>query len=72
MDGKEPRAPTIAGGAGQGGNTAQTNVFLTEDGIRFVRLCIEAIEKRGIDDQGIYRTAGVTSKVTKLTNLAVG
>ncbi|XP_022655827.1 rho GTPase-activating protein 26-like isoform X2 [Varroa jacobsoni] len=71
MDGKEPRAPTIAGGAGQGGNTAQTNVFLTEDGIRFVRLCIEAIEKRGIDDQGIYRTAGVTSKVTKLTNLAV-
>uniref|UniRef100_A0A8C9TC28 Rho GTPase activating protein 10 n=1 Tax=Scleropages formosus TaxID=113540 RepID=A0A8C9TC28_SCLFO len=31
--------------------------------------CINAIEKRGINDQGLYRVVGVSSKVQKLLNI---
>ncbi|OQR74686.1 rho GTPase-activating protein 26-like, partial [Tropilaelaps mercedesae] len=69
MDGKEPRPQPPAGG--QGGNAAQQgSILINEEGMRSVRMCIEAIEKRGLDDQGLYRTAGVSSKVSKLTQLA--
>jgi hypothetical protein len=34
-----------------------------------MRKCCEAIEKYGIDSQGIYRLSGTTSKVQKLKQL---
>uniref|UniRef100_A0A8C9T7A9 Rho GTPase activating protein 10 n=1 Tax=Scleropages formosus TaxID=113540 RepID=A0A8C9T7A9_SCLFO len=42
---------------------------LNEIGISFVKNCINAIEKRGINDQGLYRVVGVSSKVQKLLNI---
>lgn len=39
---------------------------LDETGMQFVTKCMEGIEKRGLQDQGIYRIAGVGSKFNKL------
>ncbi|VDK88314.1 unnamed protein product [Litomosoides sigmodontis] len=39
---------------------------LDDDGFDFVRKCVEAIEEKGICEQGLYRNCGVTSKVQKL------
>ncbi|KAJ8399242.1 hypothetical protein AAFF_G00412800 [Aldrovandia affinis] len=39
---------------------------LNEVGFSFVKNAISAIEKRGINDQGLYRVVGVSSKVQKL------
>uniref|UniRef100_A0A3B3T6L2 Rho GTPase-activating protein 10 n=1 Tax=Paramormyrops kingsleyae TaxID=1676925 RepID=A0A3B3T6L2_9TELE len=39
---------------------------LDDIGLSFVKNSIEAIEKRGINDQGLYRVVGVSSKVQKL------
>lgn len=46
--------------------------YLDEIGFAFVRQCIEAIESRGLDDEGLYRLVGVSSKVNKLTQMALG
>lgn len=72
MDGKEPRPPPSSGTGSQSGSAGQGAILINDEGMRFVRMCIEAIEKRGLDDQGLYRTAGVSSKVSKLTQLAFG
>ena len=44
--------------------------MLDDVGINFVKRGIEVLESRGLEEQGIYRIVGVTSKVTKL--LAMG
>uniref|UniRef100_A0A1Y1LRF5 Rho GTPase-activating protein 26 n=1 Tax=Photinus pyralis TaxID=7054 RepID=A0A1Y1LRF5_PHOPY len=67
MDGKEPTY------------TASNNIkpqnseerILDEVGIQFVKRCIETLENRGLEDQGIYRVVGVTSKVTKLLSMGL-
>lgn len=41
---------------------------LDDVGINFVKRCIEVLESRGLEEQGIYRVVGVASKVTKLLN----
>lgn len=46
--------------------------YLDEVGFAFVRQCIEAIESRGLDDEGLYRLVGVSSKVNKMTQMALG
>lgn len=46
--------------------------YLDEVGFAFVRQCIEAIESRGLDDEGLYRLVGVSSKVNKLNQMALG
>lgn len=68
MDGKDPRPPPLAPGM----TSQNANILINEEGLRFVKLCIDAIEKRGLEDQGLYRTAGVASKVQKLLQLAFG
>uniref|UniRef100_A0AAR2LAR2 Rho GTPase activating protein 10 n=1 Tax=Pygocentrus nattereri TaxID=42514 RepID=A0AAR2LAR2_PYGNA len=45
---------------------------LDEVGVNFVRSSINAIETRGINDQGLYRVVGVSSKVQKLLSLMIG
>uniref|UniRef100_A0A4W3HUW0 Rho GTPase activating protein 10 n=1 Tax=Callorhinchus milii TaxID=7868 RepID=A0A4W3HUW0_CALMI len=38
-------------------------------GFNIIKKCIHAIETRGLNDQGLYRVAGVSSKVQRLVNL---
>ncbi|XP_077519059.1 GTPase regulator associated with FAK isoform X3 [Amblyomma americanum] len=64
MDGREPTT------APPGRATRQEGCLLDETGFAFVRSCIEAIEERGLEDQGLYRIVGVSSKVAKLTQVA--
>ncbi|XP_063970553.1 rho GTPase-activating protein 26-like isoform X6 [Lytechinus pictus] len=45
--------------------------LLNDIGFHFIRKCIEAIESRGLDDQGLYRVVGVNSKVLRLTSLCL-
>ncbi|XP_047126257.1 rho GTPase-activating protein 26 isoform X2 [Hydra vulgaris] len=44
---------------------------INETGVQFFLKCVEAIEARGLDDQGIYRIAGVSSKFTKLLQIGL-
>ncbi|XP_039657590.1 rho GTPase-activating protein 10 isoform X2 [Perca fluviatilis] len=44
---------------------------LDDVGLSFIKNSISAIEKRGIDDQGLYRVVGVSSKVQKLLLLMI-
>ncbi|XP_072040049.1 rho GTPase-activating protein 26-like isoform X3 [Amphiura filiformis] len=46
--------------------------LLNDIGFNFIRKCIEAIESRGLEDQGLYRVVGVNSKVQRLTSLCLG
>lgn len=45
--------------------------ILDEVGIQFVKRCIEVLETRGLEEQGMYRVVGVMSKVTKLLNMGL-
>uniref|UniRef100_A0A8C7D4X6 Rho GTPase activating protein 10 n=1 Tax=Oncorhynchus kisutch TaxID=8019 RepID=A0A8C7D4X6_ONCKI len=44
---------------------------LDDVGLSFVKNAINAIETRGINDQGLYRVVGVSSKVQKLLSLMI-
>ncbi|XP_053187277.1 rho GTPase-activating protein 10 isoform X1 [Scomber japonicus] len=44
---------------------------LDDVGLDFVKSSINAIETRGINDQGLYRVVGVSSKVQKLLSLMI-
>ncbi|XP_041838834.1 rho GTPase-activating protein 10 isoform X2 [Melanotaenia boesemani] len=44
---------------------------LDDVGLSFVKNSINAIETRGINDQGLYRVGGVTSKVQKFLSLMI-
>lgn len=43
---------------------------LDEAGFMFIRRCIQVLEIRGLEDEGIYRKSGVGTKISKL--LALG
>ncbi|KAK9700493.1 BAR domain [Popillia japonica] len=62
MDGKEPMYTS----SGKPQNNEER--VLDDVGINFVKRCIEVLESRGLEEQGIYRVVGVASKVTKLLN----
>ncbi|CAL8331370.1 unnamed protein product [Lota lota] len=47
------------------------DALLDDLGLSFVQNSIKAIEKRGINDQGLYRVVGVSSKVQKLLSLMI-
>lgn len=61
---------TPGGGRGRGssGNTPPLEPVyqLDYEGFCFVRKCIESIERRGLEQKGIYRVVGVASKVKAL------
>ncbi|XP_035213484.1 rho GTPase-activating protein 26-like isoform X2 [Stegodyphus dumicola] len=65
MDGKEPAYSHI------NKQPKQEEYYLDEIGFAFVQQCIDAIEARGLDDEGLYRLVGVSSKVNKLTQMAL-
>jgi hypothetical protein len=39
---------------------------LDDSGIDFIKKCIQVIERRGLDEQGLYRVVGMQSKVTSV------
>uniref|UniRef100_A0A8C8R8I2 Rho GTPase activating protein 10 n=1 Tax=Pelusios castaneus TaxID=367368 RepID=A0A8C8R8I2_9SAUR len=53
------------------GKEAQTanSAQMDKIGFTILRKCISAIETRGINDQGLYRVVGVSSKVQRLLSL---
>ncbi|KAK5644251.1 hypothetical protein RI129_008096 [Pyrocoelia pectoralis] len=65
MDGKEPTYTLSSNIKPQ--NSEER--ILDEVGVQFVKRCIEVLESRGLEDQGIYRVVGVMSKVTKLLSM---
>uniref|UniRef100_A0A672Z1V8 Rho GTPase activating protein 10 n=1 Tax=Sphaeramia orbicularis TaxID=375764 RepID=A0A672Z1V8_9TELE len=54
-----------------GGKEPVIDAQLDDVGLSFVKNSINAIEKRGINDQGLYRVVGVSSKVQKLLSLMI-
>ncbi|TRY64518.1 hypothetical protein DNTS_008362 [Danionella cerebrum] len=67
MGGKEPMQYLNRTHSRERGIDAQ----LDDVGISFVKNSIKAIEARGINDQGLYRVVGVSSKVQKLLCLMI-
>jgi Rho GTPase-activating protein 26 len=73
MDGKEP----IQSSSSSGLNAMkpilhrQEECLLDDLGFAFVQKCIQIIERRGLEDQGLYRVVGVASKVNRLIQLAL-
>lgn len=64
MDGKEPTYQTPA-------KSSEETYQLDELGFQFITKCINALESRGLTDQGLYRLVGVNSKVNKLTTMGL-
>uniref|UniRef100_A0A673W2X0 Rho GTPase activating protein 10 n=1 Tax=Salmo trutta TaxID=8032 RepID=A0A673W2X0_SALTR len=52
-------------------STTTFDAQLDDVGLSFVKNAINAIETRGINDQGLYRVVGVSSKVQKLLSLMI-
>ncbi|XP_059480973.1 rho GTPase-activating protein 26 isoform X4 [Neocloeon triangulifer] len=65
MGGKEPEYTT------PGKVTKSEERALDDVGFSFVAKCIEALEARGLEEQGLYRVVGVNSKVTKLISMGL-
>lgn len=64
MDGKEPTYLAPATNHNEDGH-------LDEVGFAFVRKCIEVLERRGLEEEGLYRIGGVSTKITKLLNMGL-
>lgn len=67
MDGQDP----VRSMTGSHLNDKENFYCLDELGFLFVRKCIEFIEARGLEDQGLYRVGGVGSKINKLIHSAL-
>ncbi|XP_055374936.1 rho GTPase-activating protein Graf [Condylostylus longicornis] len=65
MDGTEPTY--LQPGKAKGAEEYQ----LDEVGFTFVRKCIEVLESRGLEDEGIYRKSGVGTKIAKLLSIGM-
>ncbi|XP_071547865.1 rho GTPase-activating protein 26 isoform X4 [Panulirus ornatus] len=66
MDGKEPMYANPCGAPG-----SQEETSLDEAGLSFTTKAIAMLESRGLEDHGLYRLVGVSSKVTKLLQLGL-
>nr|CAD7579025.1 unnamed protein product [Timema californicum] len=77
MDGKEPVSEGLHASALHGMYALPGKILkpeeraLDEIGIGFINRCIEVLESRGLEEQGLYRVAGVSSKVTKLVSMGL-
>ncbi|NXI54197.1 RHG10 protein, partial [Chloroceryle aenea] len=65
LDGKEAVSITLLNLNGEARSRAQ----LDKIGFTIIKKCISAVETRGINDQGLYRVVGVSSKVQRLLSL---
>lgn len=64
MDGKEPAHLTLS-------TKYNEDSTLDEVGFSFVRKCIEVLEKRGLEEEGLYRIGGVSTKIAKLLQMGL-
>lgn len=60
------KAGVESGGRGPGGLAEKDMYHLDEEGLFFLRKCIQTIEGKSLELKGIYRIVGVTSKVRQL------
>ncbi|XP_044156308.1 rho GTPase-activating protein 10 isoform X1 [Bufo gargarizans] len=65
LGGKESRFLSLA----RATTRSETGAQLDQHGFAVVKNCINAVESRGINDQGLYRVVGVSSKVQRLLSL---
>lgn len=66
MDGKEPTYLSTAGVS-----VKNEEYQMDEVGFAFIRKCIEILETRGLEEEGLYRVGGVGTKITKLISLGM-
>jgi hypothetical protein len=62
MDGKEPVYMT----PGKSSAAPEEEYSINDAGFAFVRKCIECLEQRGLEEEGLYRVSGVGTKINKL------
>lgn len=68
MDGKEPVYLT----PGKSSSSAQDDEYILDDiGFAFVKKCIDVLEKRGLEEEGLYRVSGVGTKINKLLQMGL-
>ncbi|KAM8939053.1 rho GTPase-activating protein 10 [Pelodytes ibericus] len=65
LDGKGARFLSLSRSTTKTEGGAQLNKY----GLTIVQNCIHSVESRGINDQGLYRVVGVSSKVQRLLSL---
>lgn len=53
-----------------GGSSTEEQYPIDDFTFLFIRKCIQVIEANGLEDQGLYRVGGVTSRVNKLLEAA--
>lgn len=54
------------------GKSKNNDEYLLDDvGFAFARKCIEIMEVRGLEEEGLYRIGGVNTKITKLLILGM-
>ncbi|MEE6461335.1 hypothetical protein FKM82_001263 [Ascaphus truei] len=68
LDGKEDQFLNLSRSIARPEGGAQLDAV----GFAIVKNCIHAVETRGINDQGLYRVVGVSSKVQRLLSLLMG
>ncbi|XP_052891745.1 rho GTPase-activating protein Graf isoform X1 [Anopheles moucheti] len=64
MDGKESTNLTLLTKHNEDGT-------LDDVGFAFIKKCIELLESRGLEEEGLYRIGGVSTKVTKLLQMGL-
>ncbi|NP_001086611.1 Rho GTPase activating protein 10 S homeolog [Xenopus laevis] len=67
LDGKESRFLSLSRSVSRPEGGARLDKY----GFAIVKNCIRAIETRGINEQGLYRVVGVSSKVQRLLSLLI-
>ncbi|XP_055692236.1 rho GTPase-activating protein Graf [Lutzomyia longipalpis] len=65
MDGKEPTYLT------PGKSQPSDEYHLDDVGFAFVRKCIEILENRGLEEEGLYRIGGIGTKINKILSLGM-
>lgn len=67
MDGKEPVYLT----PGKSSAISEDEYCINDVGFAFVKKCIECLESRGLEEEGLYRVSGVGTKVNKLLQMGL-
>lgn len=67
MDGKDPIYLT----PGKSNATQEEEYFINDIGFAFVKKCIECLEQRGLEEEGLYRVSGVGTKINKLLQMGL-
>lgn len=67
MDGKEPVYLT----PGKSSAVQEEEYMINDVGFAFVKKCVECLEQRGLEEEGLYRVSGVGTKINKLLQMGL-